>query len=123
VRELEWLFAAHPPAESRIEHYLVRLLQLLTNINRDSKEHPEPFAFADFRVDWEKAAVAAWKTADEKRAADRADAWGDDQYGPMPDEPLTDAEEAEMLAELEAQHAAIYASMVGFTERMTPAQG
>ncbi len=106
-----------------MDYYLARILQLHTNLNRDTKQHSEPFPLSEFRVDWEKQARERFEAADDERKEARAAAWGDDELGPMPDEPLTDAEEAEMLAALEAQHAAIYAQMMGFQEAMTPAQG
>lgn len=106
-----------------MDYYLARILQLHTNLNRDTKQHSDPFPLSEFRVDWEKQAIERWAAADATRKDERDAAWGDDELGPMPDEPLTDAEEAEMLAVLEAQHAAIYAQMMGFQEAMTPAQG
>jgi len=123
VRHLEWLWAVRPPAADRMDYYLARILQLHTNLNRDTKQHSDPFPLSEFRVDWEKQAIERWAAADATRKDERDAAWGDDELGPMPDEPLTDAEEAEMLAVLEAQHAAIYAQMMGFQEAMTPAQG
>lgn len=123
VRELEWLWAVRPPVADRMEYYLARLLQLHTNLNRDTKAHSDPFPLAEFRQDWEKQAVERWAAADAQRKEEREAAWGDDELGPMPDEPLTDAEEAELMAALEAQHAAIYAQMLGFDAAMAPAHG
>lgn len=123
VRELEWLWAVRPPVADRMEYYLARLLQFHSNMNRDRKEHPNPSPLSEFRVDWEQQARERWEAADAERRDAREAAWGDDELGPMPDDPLTDAEEAAMLAALEAQHMAIYAQMMGFDAAMTPAQG
>ncbi|MCA1668145.1 MAG: hypothetical protein LC793_12275 [Thermomicrobia bacterium] len=123
MRELEWLWAVHPPAADRIEYYLARLLQLHTNLNRDTKQHADPFSLSEFRIDWEKEANERWRDTEATQREEREAAWGDDEDGPPPEEPLTDAEEAELLAALEAQHAAIYAQMMGYQQAVTPAQG
>lgn len=120
---MEWLWAVRPPIADRIEYYLARLLHLHTNLNRDTKQRPDPFPLAEFRVNWEKLAIERWEAEEAKRRDERAAAWGDDGLGPMPDAPLSDADEAELIAALEAQHAAIYAQMMGYQEANRPAQG
>lgn len=100
-----------------------RLLQLHTNLNRDTKQQPDPYPLADFRVNWEKLAVERWEAEEATRRDERDAAWGDDDLGPMPAAPMSDADEAELMAALEAQHAAIYIQMMGYQEAATPAPG